>query len=147
MNSVREIGFPPRTIEGRQRRQYVYKPLNLQERRIRLLRVTRCKDGHWQSFRGNLVEVLFRGNLVEVSLDNPKFKYLAISYTWGDSKVVSTMPCDGDDEELYLTQSVLSILETVLQRGRTIHVWIDALCIDQENLDEKSQQVAVEDEG
>jgi hypothetical protein len=143
MNSVREIGFPTRTIEERQRQPYVYEPLNLKERRIRLLRVTRCKYDHWESFRGNLVKVSFRGSLVEVSLDNPEFKYLAISYRWGDSKVVSTMPCDGDDKKLCITQSVLSILETVLQCGRTIHVWIDALCIDQKNLDEKSHQVGL----
>lgn len=134
LQAVGKIGFPPHHFEERPRRAYEYTPLNLHERRIRLLRVTRCKDDP----RGR-----FRGNLVEVSLDDPEFKYLAISYTWGDDKtVVSTMPC-GDDGELYLTRPVLTILETVLRPMRTIHLWIDALCIDQNNMDEKSHQVGL----
>jgi hypothetical protein len=75
-------------------------------------------------------------NFVQVSVDNPP-PYLAVSYVWGDSRPKRRLPGG-----FPLTKSVCEILSHIsAEYERPLHVWIDALCIDQENLEEKRVQI------
>lgn len=66
--------------------------------------------------------------------------YTAISYAWGDV---------GDERKIELqgvavpiTVSLHGALEALRERGgRPVWIWADALCIDQQNRDEKNQQL------
>ena len=81
--------------------------------------------------------------LYRVSLDeNPRYE--ALSYTWGDPSATCCVQIN-DKHELQATVS----LETALRRLRkpTIPrtIWADAICINQEDVDEKSQQLSIMD--
>lgn len=71
----------------------------------------------------------------------PRPQYRALSYVWGDPKDVSTILCNG--EEISITRS-LSLALHQLRRDRQHYViWIDQLCINQNDLDERAQQVTM----
>lgn len=67
-------------------------------------------------------------------------KYIAISYTWGDVAVNSNILINGK------RMNVRSNCEYVLRQTRPYikdgYLWIDAVCINQNDNDEKSDQVA-----
>jgi hypothetical protein len=65
--------------------------------------------------------------------------YYALSYTWGDAKI--THPIEVDGHPLQVTANLLSALRRLQLRDGWEYLWVDAICIDQKNDDEKSQQV------
>ena len=75
--------------------------------------------------------------------------YSALSYTWGDTtkrKYITIQSADA--EGIPLRQiSITSNLDAALRRIRPatgyLTIWIDFLCIDQENLVERSQQAGI----
>jgi hypothetical protein len=150
LSFVKEIGFPKCDFDAFPTELYTYerldpkrldpkclnpKCLDSNRRTIRLLRVTRGGTTIHQN--------KFHANFVEVCLDHPKFKYLAVSYTWGtgsDAARNTLLPV-GERQCIYISSQVLAIFQAVLKPGRTIHLWIDALCINQADMGEKNQQV------
>lgn len=104
--------------------------------------------------------------LVEVSLNDPNLHYQALSYVWGSAKPTSDIFVNGG--KLGVTRN----LEKVLRQLRTnkfycsdrqcdcfqkpdspvplnyhftfpSFLWIDAICIDQDNKEERAQQVTL----
>jgi hypothetical protein len=120
--------------EWRRNIPYKYSPLGHDQ--MRLLNVICYLDGGTRHFELDLVHV---------TRETPEQKYLAISYTWGDPRIVARIPC-GDRGVIGVTQSVLTILETLVSSGRPLYLWIDALCINQEDNEEKGQQVRFMDQ-
>lgn len=107
--------------------KYIYLPL--EHRHIRILRAYRDDaSGLRCEFR-------------HVSLDDLTVPYSALSYTWGDPAEVSRIWCD-DGRFLNLTASAADILthDFVLENKGT-YFWIDLLCINQQDLQEKAHQV------
>jgi hypothetical protein len=88
-----------------------------------------------------------RGVISEIDLDlNPSFE--ALSYVWGSrgpSNDVSilTRASDGVKEtsSLSVTPNCLSALRALRFRLGARRLWIDAICINQDSLEEKNQQV------
>ncbi|OQN95137.1 hypothetical protein B0A48_18814 [Cryoendolithus antarcticus] len=74
-------------------------------------------------------------------LSDPKPQYETVSYVWGDARSRSTIVVNGS------RKNVPANCERVLRRMRLAsasHVlWIDAVCIDQENLLERDEQVSM----
>jgi Heterokaryon incompatibility protein (HET) len=67
--------------------------------------------------------------------------YTALSYAWGtDSGVEDIQVKDKDLRTLPITKSLACALRS-LRRSEDVVLWIDALCIDQGNKSEKSQQI------
>jgi hypothetical protein len=60
---------------------------------------------------------------------------------WGDSMV--TEPISLDNEEFLVTTSLHAALRQMRGKAETIIVWVDAICIDQSNVDERSSQVGM----
>lgn len=87
----------------------------------------------------------FECDLIHVTREKPEMKYLAISYRWGDPKIVYKIPC-GDGGVVGVTQSLVSVLEAVIVPGHPLHLWVDALCINQADDEEKSRQVRFMDQ-
>jgi hypothetical protein len=79
------------------------------------------------------------GSFMPASLDdNPDFR--AISYCWGSSDLVDKVWFN-DHQYLGITRSAAAVLRYLIKTKYTGHFWIDALCINQSDLEEKSNQV------
>lgn len=116
----------------------LYAPLDENIRELRVLKVSRpFQGGH-----GGIDTV--QADLVCVSLDDSP-SYLAISYAWGDPLVVGHYESHhkGQERRVPYNKNVFDIISTILERDTTLYLWIDALCINQENLSERASQVAM----
>lgn len=84
-----------------------------------------------------------RCNLRVHKLEEIEFKYEAVSYAWGPPNLTEQLRVGFDGEHGYLkvTQVVKDMLHSVRDQTYTRHLWIDALCINQTDIDEKSHQV------
>lgn len=77
--------------------------------------------------------------LYECDLGKAKFAYEALSYVWGDPTRKISIECNG--AELFITKNLQIALRRIrfLQKPRTL--WVDAICINQDDLFEREQQV------
>jgi hypothetical protein len=66
-------------------------------------------------------------------------EYEAISYVWGDSTLSCSVTCNS--ETTSVTNNLYSALTRVRLQDQTRAIWIDGLCINQVNDEEKSFQV------
>ncbi|KAN0089922.1 HET domain containing protein [Hyaloscypha variabilis] len=65
----------------------------------------------------------------------------ALSYVWGDPK--DKVPIEIDGKFIHVTKNCNAALQALRHRTDTKLVWVDAICIDQENSEEKGKQVAL----
>jgi hypothetical protein len=77
-------------------------------------------------------------SLEHVSLGDPP-PYEALSYAWGDASVTRTISLDGMPWEI--TVNLESALRHLRLKNFSRTLWVDALCIDQSNISERSEQV------
>ncbi|KAE9374144.1 HET-domain-containing protein, partial [Stipitochalara longipes BDJ] len=66
--------------------------------------------------------------------------YEALSYVWGDSEARKPIMVNGKMFEV--TENLFSALSHLQFADRPRSLWIDAICIDQENIKERNHQVA-----
>lgn len=66
-------------------------------------------------------------------------EYTALSYTWGDPKIRKAIVVDG--QTLEVTVNLFDALRNLRSSQRTQTLWVDAVCINQGDLDERSKQV------
>ncbi|KAI9648736.1 hypothetical protein NHQ30_003376 [Ciborinia camelliae] len=66
--------------------------------------------------------------------------YTALSYVWGDAREKKVIYIE--DKIFEVTANVDSALRHIRDNSREQLLWIDSVCIDQSNSDEKSEQVA-----
>jgi len=67
--------------------------------------------------------------------------YLALSYTWGDPNMVVPIQVNGSTQNV--TLNLRTALEHIRQEHDDVVIWVDAVCIDQHNFEEKSDQVQI----
>ena len=84
--------------------------------------------------------------LVYAQLADAMTPYEALSYCWGDPRergVLRVRVASGDTWELSATTSLLAALRRLRRIGeeRTRTLWVDAVCINQEDLGERASQV------
>ena len=65
--------------------------------------------------------------------------YEALSYAWGDPEPSQHIICDG--KKLAVTRNLYSALFRLRQSHALQPLWIDAICIDQDNTKERNKQV------
>lgn len=70
----------------------------------------------------------------------PGSEYEALSYTWGKSSAQKSILLN-KVTKFPVTDNLYAALRRLRWTDRPRMLWIDALCIDQENSDERSQQV------
>ncbi|RYP77342.1 hypothetical protein DL771_001137 [Monosporascus sp. 5C6A] len=68
-------------------------------------------------------------------------EYLALSYCWGDAKVKKSVRCN--EVELPVTANLFSALECLCYPDKDMLIWIDAICINQDDSAEKEEQVGI----
>ncbi|KAJ8127188.1 hypothetical protein O1611_g6449 [Lasiodiplodia mahajangana] len=67
--------------------------------------------------------------------------YTALSYVWGEPTSADKIRLD--DHEFGITANLGAALRGLRDADRTHRIWADALCIDQNNIPERNQQVAL----
>ncbi|KAK4611769.1 Heterokaryon incompatibility protein 6, OR allele [Fulvia fulva] len=107
---------------------------------IRLLSVHRKHDG---SLAGTLKTLSIEGKKSIYEREEKKLDYFAVSYVWGSRDHDQTIEVDGQPLTITLNaHTVLSLFcDWPQQRNREARIWIDAVCINQEDALEKSIQV------
>lgn len=82
-------------------------------------------------------------SLVHTSLSQYKFEvidhFTALSYVWGDASIVTSIWIDG--AQFQVTVNLHKALLHMRDTSRLLRVWADAICINQNNNDEKNLQV------
>ena len=68
-----------------------------------------------------------------------EYGYEALSYVWGSTKVMEHIICE--DQKLAITPSLATTLQHLRHDDVPRRLWIDQICIDQANLNERSIQV------
>lgn len=120
-----------------QDRHAIYQALDEKAREIRLLRVhAPTESQNAETDRRSII-----CDMTIASLDDPSLEYDAVSYVWGAAVYSSKIEVNG--RTFGVTQNVFDMLSLLLKRGLFQRpIWIDAVCIDQSNTSERSQQVA-----
>lgn len=65
--------------------------------------------------------------------------YKALSYVWGDASDLQTIKLEGED--FLVTRNLMAALKTVRRTKEAVKFWIDAICINQADLEEKKMQI------
>jgi hypothetical protein len=110
---------------------YPDKVLNLREYRCLLLKSAKNEDEV-------IVCELFH---ITNSMATPYYE--ALSYAWGTKLASRFILVDG--KRLSVTENLFSALHHLRRNYRHRLLWVDAICIDQSNLKEQSQQVRIMD--
>lgn len=106
---------------------YQYKSLRDPSREIRLLRSLPGSSRGWETSVHRLDQAP---------------PYRAISYTWGEPEPLHTIMLDGCS--FRVRRNCLTVLLQADQHfGADAYIWLDAVCINQQDLDEKGPQVAM----
>lgn len=115
----------------------------INEYNIRLLKLdTRASPD--DSAQNKITAKFVHASLFDLKKTPPPYPYVAISYCWGSSKKTDKLWIS-DTEYIPLTASAASILRCMsqshLQNLYGDYVWIDQVCINQGNPEEKGHQV------
>lgn len=78
------------------------------------------------------------GTLTTMSVVDP-CPFEALSYVWGRNKAREAITCDG--HELTITASLAVALRRLRDTTRPRTIWVDQVCINQDDLGERGQQV------
>ncbi|KAK8108523.1 hypothetical protein PG984_014324 [Apiospora sp. TS-2023a] len=108
-------------------------PLPKPYRRIdasRFIRLVVIEPGNWES----PISYSFLDR-------DPTDDYVALSYAWGSPRV--TRPVLVDGTELQVTVNLESALRHLRREWEPLTLWIDAISINQQDLDERSEQVSL----
>ncbi|KAJ8132119.1 hypothetical protein O1611_g1501 [Lasiodiplodia mahajangana] len=81
-----------------------------------------------------------KGELIHFNLDRGP-DYSALSYVWGSKIAPTKIECNGYQVEI--TENLADALRHLRYQSESRHLWVDALCINQQDADEKSHQVAL----
>lgn len=133
-----------------QQHSRTYVPLDSKRRQIRLLHLlpplpqkTSILSRCWEYVRGpskTLDTDVIRCVFSVVALDDqPQFE--ALSYVWGNPTSDAVVELEG--RAVRVTSNLHSALKHLRRSGEERIIWADALCIDQENNEERSHQVSL----
>lgn len=108
---------------------YQYSPFDPKQRQIRLITL---EPGAWQD------PIYCSINII--SFDGQP-TYDALSYVWGNPK--NRKPIQLNDHSFVVTENLWIVLRRLRDHAMRRVLWVDAICINQDNNEEKSQQVSM----
>ncbi|KAF9874626.1 hypothetical protein CkaCkLH20_07763 [Colletotrichum karsti] len=112
----------------------IHARLNPDHREIRLVRLIPQPKAREES---NIPKLELQ--LRSASLEDDDLAYSALSYVWGDASNTTEVEING--LPFLITMSLHGALLQLQQNGVECWLWVDAICIAQSDVDEKSQQV------
>lgn len=110
---------------------YGYKALATSREEIRVLDVASAEDAN----------AAISCSIRHVSLLGGSPEYETISYVWGNASDRASLELDG--LAITVPSSSIAALRRMRLRDRIRTLWIDAICINQDDLEERAQQVTV----
>ncbi|CAH0018227.1 unnamed protein product [Clonostachys rhizophaga] len=81
------------------------------------------------------------GQIDQHKLGDPDKPYEALSYAWGSPKRGNVIRIG--EKDVLVTQNARELLLHLRDEHHPRRVWIDGICIDQDNIDERSHQVTL----
>lgn len=127
---------PPHLTSARTRQ--TYQPLNQAAQQIRLVHLFPA------SYRLQKDRDIVSCFTQVVSLEDypsSEEQYLALSYTWGN--VSQTTPIFLDNQRIHVTEHLANALQRFEHEDQVLRLWVDAICINQADDDEKTAQVGL----
>ncbi|KAF2442105.1 heterokaryon incompatibility protein [Karstenula rhodostoma CBS 690.94] len=118
---------------------YDYTPLP-SPRHIRLLHI------HGRGSEDNTETATFEIHVVELPSDEKPFAFETLSYTWGAPKRVASLSFRNEPGVIGLTQNLSQALPHLARTSDTRYIWIDQLCINQNDQQERSHEVSIMDQ-
>jgi hypothetical protein len=110
--------------------RFTYQPLNLGE--IRLLEIR--PGGPYERIRFSVEHTrLFNAKLRQ---------YTTLSYTWGKSSPTHLLIDHYTDQRLPVTSNCTKAIRRLRHHEKTVLLWIDAISVNQEDLNERQIQVS-----
>ena len=80
-------------------------------------------------------------------LSDRKTRYEALSYTWGDENETQTVVFEDDEPfvptKRQIRRNLWSFLRILRHSEKSRYLWADAICIDQDDVQEKNKQVSM----
>ncbi|KAL8381119.1 hypothetical protein RB595_005414 [Gaeumannomyces hyphopodioides] len=110
---------------------YLHEPIDLSKKAIRLLCL--LAGSYYDPIRCEMYMSLLEED------QNVHIEYEALSYTWGSSETCETIYIEG--RPLQVTTNLHAALLCLRREGSGRFLWVDAICIDQANNQEKNHQV------
>ena len=126
---------------------FPFPTLNPQKREIRVLqplsqpqpdRDDHSEGAHLTTETSECPGLKMQFSHMVVSLDD-KPSYTALSYVWGSRKCMKPITVNGQD--FPITESLYSAIQHLQHPEIAPAIWIDSICIDQANDDERTEQV------
>jgi hypothetical protein len=118
--------------------QYQYEPLNEAKREIRLMTL-------FAGARGDGISIELNTTSLDAVGGSSNPKYEALSYAWGSEDRPATISVHdfsaAKNGSLTVTQNLAEALQHLRYEDRGRILWIDAICVNQQNLAERSSQV------
>ncbi|KAH8594437.1 heterokaryon incompatibility protein-domain-containing protein [Bisporella sp. PMI_857] len=115
--------------------EYTYAPLDLEDGAFRLLYVRPSDDPS-----SNIHCTLIPGKVGrKVDYAGELLDYHPLSYVWGDPNPPKTIYVEG--KPIVIRPNLFAALKQLRLREEPILLWVDAICIDQNNIEERNQQV------
>lgn len=140
---------------------YIYEPLDYDKAQIRVVHLPPALDEsepirislHKVTIPRSCLGTSLESNLEAIDLaseesDVKKPDFIALSYVWGspdDPQGVIIEPAPEGANTISITRNLDVALRNMRLKSKVVVVWIDAICIDQGNLEERSHQVAFMD--
>ena len=122
------LNAPPPIEISEKKANFEYDSLNYDQHDFRLLRLLRSRTGPIEC---ELDHVALRSKTCP--------RYDALSYTWGSLELVETIKVN--NKTLRVTDNLRNALCHLRSHDQDRVLWIDAICIDQTNAQERSSQV------
>lgn len=119
---------------------YMYGPLNRPES-IRILVLLPSKDFS-APLEGDLIHSDRQTMLWQKGSEGPKH-YEAVSYCWGTPEFSNILLCNGRTSIVKISPNVDTMLRHLRNMQEQRYLWIDAICLNQADNDEKSVQVKI----
>jgi hypothetical protein len=80
-------------------------------------------------------------DIYSIPLSEAAGNYIALSYVWGDPKITESISVN--NIQWPVTINLVSALRNIRHRAWSNTVWADAICIDQANIAERNNQIAL----
>lgn len=76
-----------------------------------------------------------------MNVNQPETHFEALSYVWGKTKSITPIQVQG--QPMQITENLESALRHLRYQDKHRYLWVDAVCIDQENMEERPRQVSM----
>ena len=107
----------------------IYPQLERPQRLIRLIHLEPSRE----------LESGIKCRLEYTTLANHRPEYIALSYVWGDAKDKRSITVDG--KHLDITASLECALRHIRDPYKTLLIWADGVCINQNDVQDRNEQV------